>query len=157
MRLYSVHSPAGDPTPEDYAFVKDGFSWPALIVPPLFIIWHRLWLSLVWYAVFVLVVAWTGRLAGDGVAVAVAVLGSVLFALEGNNIRRMSLEQRGWQEVGASFGSNLDEAEARFFGLSQSTTTAQPKDVSVGRESAASPARQPADEPIIGLFPEPER
>jgi Protein of unknown function (DUF2628) len=156
MRLYSVHAPPDDSAPESYAFVKDGFSWPALFVPPLFMLRHRLWLTLVWYVVFVLVVAWTGRLAGDGLAVAVVLLGTLLFALEANNIRRLSLESRGWSEVGASFGSSLDEAEARFFGLSERERPAPRQDETGAREVPAGP-HAGADEPIIGLFPEPER
>ena len=116
MRLYTVHAPPDEaPPPERFLFVKDGFSWPALFVPPLWILWHRLWLTAVFYAVFVLVVAWTGRLANEDAAVMVAILGAILFALEANNIRRLSLEGRGWGEVGAASGGNIDEAEVRFF------------------------------------------
>ena len=52
------------------------------------------------YIVFVLVVAWIGRLAGEDAATLVAILGTLLFALEANNIRRLSLERRGWEEIG---------------------------------------------------------
>ena len=29
------------------AFVKDGFSWPALFVPLLWLIYHRMWIELI--------------------------------------------------------------------------------------------------------------
>ncbi len=101
MRLYSVHAPPDEPiAPEEFLFVKEGFSWPALLVPILWILWHRMWLTLVYTIVFVLVVAWTDRLAGDNLAAAVAILGGLLFAFEANNLRRLSLESRGFREVG---------------------------------------------------------
>ena len=159
MRYYTVHAPDDDyDAPEDYLFIKDGFSWPALFVPILWILWHRLWLTLVWYIVFVLVVAWTGRLIGESAAVWVALLGGVLLALEANNIRRLSLEGRGWGEIGSSFGRDMEEAEARFFGAGTKTRVAPDKNTAIAR-AAYTPEHRPhsADDPIIGLFPEPER
>ena len=162
MRYYSVHAPPeGTDDPERFAFLKDGFSWPALFVPVLWVLWHRLWLALVWYIVFVLMVAWTGRLVSDDAAMMVALLGTLLFALEGNNIRRAALQNRGWDEVGASFGRNLDEAEASFF----ARRADQPEDIDPRDRRAAllraaytpGHARDAGDQPVLGLFPEPER
>jgi Protein of unknown function (DUF2628) len=159
MRYYSVHAPPdGFDSPERFLFIKDGFSWPALFVPVLWVLWHRLWLALVWYVVFVLVVAWTGRLLNDDVATVVAILGSILFALEANNIRRMALESRDWDEVGASFGKNIDEAEARFFATGPGQDNPLDRRAAMIR-AAYTPehSAQASDEPILGLFPEPER
>ena len=157
MRAYTVHAPADDSAaPEKFVFVKDGLSWPALFAPVLWILWHRLWLTLVAYIIFVLVVAWTGRLLSNDAAFIVAILGSLLFALEANNIRRLSLANRGWSDLGASSGQNLDEAELRFFdkwrGRDAVSETA-------ARPVARAPEARLADSegPILGLFPEPER
>lgn len=159
MRYYSVHAPDDEPdSPERYAFVKDSFSWPALLVPILWILWHRLWLTLLYYVVFLVVVAWTARLLGDLAATVLGAIGLIVFALEANNIRRLSLESRGWREVGSSFGRNLEEAEARFFGAGAEATVASRKEAVIAR-AAYMPGQRPqaADEPIFGLFPEPER
>jgi hypothetical protein len=162
MRAYTVHAPPGEPaSPEEFLFVKDGFSWPALLVPVLWILWHRMWLALVWYIVFVLVVAWTGRLLSDDVATLVAILGAILFALEANNLRRLALEGRGWRDVGAASGRDLDEAETRFFAewSEQGTPTREVSEREAISRAAYSPQARAhgADEPILGLFPEPER
>jgi hypothetical protein len=157
MRAYTVHAPADDPAaPEKFAFVKDGFSWPALFAPILWILWHRLWLTLVGYVIFVLVVAWTGRLVNENAAFIVAILGSLLFALEANNIRRMSLANRGWSDLGASSGQNLDEAELRFFDRWRGGSAAAH---SAPTQVARTPDTRLVDSegPIFGLFPEPER
>jgi len=160
MRYYSVHTPPDDPqSPERFAFIKDGFSWPAFFVPILWILWHRLWLALVWYIVFVLLVAWTGRLTTEGTAFAVAILGSLLLGLEGNNLRRLAVEGRGWGEIGSSFGRNIGEAEARFFTSGDSGLDPLDRRAAMLRAAYSSepPGPVASDEPILGLFPEPER
>lgn len=160
MKVYSVHAPPAAPEdPERLVLVKDGFSWPALFVPALWILWHRLWLTLIGYAIFVLVVAWAGRLAGDGIAVTIALLGGILFALEANNFRRLSLEGRGFEEVGGTFGRNLEEAEARFLDRWPRPPLAPVERGQAIARAAYSPSARAhgADEPILGLFPEPER
>jgi hypothetical protein len=160
MRYYSVHAPIGEPaSPERFAFIKDGFSWPAFFVPILWILWHRLWLTLVWYVVFVLSVAWIGRLVSQDVASLVALLGTILLALEANNIRRMALESRDWEEIGASFGRNISEAEARFFAGVTEETDPRDRRAAMLRatHSPEHPHTETTDEPILGLFPEPEK
>ena len=159
MRYYSVHAPEDErDDPERFLFVKDGFSWPAFFVPILWLLWHRLWLALVWYVVFILVVAWAGRLLNEDIAFITAVLGSILFALEANNIRRLALAGRGFTEVGSSFGKNADEAEVRFFAGDGTPVGAADRQAMIAR-AAYSPERPAptSDEPILGLFPEPER
>jgi Protein of unknown function (DUF2628) len=158
MRVYSVHAPPEEPiSPEEFLFVKDGFSWPALFFPVLWILWHRMWLTLVWYIVFVLAVAWAGRLGGDNLGTTIAIIGAVFFALEANNFRRLSLEGRGFSEVGAASGRNYSEAETRFFGAWAEEPEAVPEREAIARAAYSPEARSHgADEPILGLFPEPE-
>ena len=158
MKAFTIHARPDDP-PERFTFVKDGFSWPALFVPVLWILWHRLWLTLLFGVAFVMVVAWTGRLAGEDMAAWVAILGTLLFALEANNIRRLSLESRGFDEMGFSSGRDLDEAELHFFDRWASDAHAPAtKGEAISRAAYSPRARaHGADEPILGLFPEPER
>jgi len=164
-RAYTVHAPAGADAPERFTFVKDGISWPALFVPILWILWHRLWLTLIGAIIFVLLIAWTERLANDEIAAILAILGVILFALEANNIRRLSLARRGWRDAGSSFGKNIEEAEIRFFhdwGRAAAPVPPAERREAMKRAAYATPDRRDrsakdADEPIFGLFPEPER
>jgi len=127
-------------------------------VPSLWILWHRLWLTLVWYVVFVLAVAWIGRLVSQDVASIVALLGTVLLALEANNIRRIALEKRDWEEIGASFGKNISEAEARFFAIGPEQADPLDRRAAMLRAAyAPEPGHETTDEPIFGLFPEPDK
>jgi hypothetical protein len=154
MKAYTVHASPADPRPERFAFVKDGFSWPALFFPILWILWHRMWVTLLGYVAFALVVAVIDRFVGNGHATILAVTGSILLGLEGNTIRRLSLETRGWREIGNSFGANLAEAEIRFF-HSRAELSSRTRDAFSGNASYSGGPQ--GDEPILGLFPEPER
>jgi hypothetical protein len=170
MRAYTVHAPPDEAEPERFAFVKDGFSWPALFVPILWVLWHRLWLALVWYLAWLLTLAWVDRLAGEGFATALAIVGAVWLAAEGNDIRRRSLASRGWRELGAAGGKNLEEAEVRFFAEwnrpAQAAQPAQPPTIGAVQAArqqtiirAAYPPSRAYDreETVLGLFPEAER
>jgi hypothetical protein len=159
MRFYSVHAPPGEPDlKERFRFVKDGFSWPALFLPVLWMLWHRLWLALVWYVVFVLVVAWAGRLGSDDLAFYLAVVGTFFLALQANDFRRAALDRRGWEEVGSSFGKDITEAEARFFADRPAEVNPLDRRAAMLR-AAYTPQHVPqaAEEQVIGSFPEPER
>jgi hypothetical protein len=168
MRAYTVHAPpGGDSPPERFAFVKDGFCWPALFVPILWILWRRLWLTLVWYVAWLLALAWVGRLAGEGAATLLALVGAVFFAFEANDIRRRSLRGRGWRDIGASSGGDLDEAEIRFFGARAQPAPLPargptPSPHALRQQTiirAAYPPRHVPDreDAVLGLFPEAER
>ena len=157
MRSYTVHAPPGEPAPERFAFVKDGFAWPAFFFTLLWILWHRMWLTLIGTIIFVLVIAWIDRLAGDAHATIFAIAGALLIGLEGNTIRRLSLENRGWREIGGAFGRNLTEAEIRFF-HEWTNVSARKRDEPLQSAATTRVQSAPADEePILGLFPEPER
>jgi hypothetical protein len=157
MRAYTVHAPPTDPAPERFVFVKDGFSWPAFLFQPLWMLRHGMWVALVGYLIFAAVVYGIAALVGGGYAWIVAILGAFVLGFEGNAIRRLSLEWRGWRELGDAAGRNLVEAETRFFG-DWSALPAHRRDVLTARAVGHGEAGMEAsDEPILGLFPEPER
>lgn len=158
MRAYTVHAPPGEPQPERFAFVKDGFSWPALFIPPLWMLWRRMWVALLGTIAFVLVVAVIDAYVGDPFDTIVAIAGALILGFEGNNIRRASLASRGWRDVGSAAGGNLEEAEISFFAGWAEASPQLPRDAN--RPAAAYSAQGAAvqsEEPILGLFPEPER
>ena len=50
MARYTVHVPTGDALPREAAleravFVRDGWSWGAFAFGPLWLFWHRHWVS----------------------------------------------------------------------------------------------------------------
>ena len=56
MAIYTVYEPPpkqyeSAPDPERFVFVRDGFSLPAFLFGPLWMLGHRMWLALVCYVV----------------------------------------------------------------------------------------------------------
>lgn len=153
---------------ERMVFIKDGFSLPALIVPALWLFWHRMWLPLLAYVGYMIVISTVELSFGNLVSGIIAAGCALLFALEANNLRRWSLGAKGWRLVGEAVGRNRDEAEFLFFRdlagkLSRPVTPAAAPVASPAKPAARpagrdAPNRPADDEPsVFGLFPEPER
>jgi Protein of unknown function (DUF2628) len=71
MAVYSVFEPperGGDATEHagEFVFVRDGFSFPAFLFGPLWMLWHRLWLVVIGYIIAVALLEIAIRLAGGG-------------------------------------------------------------------------------------------
>ena len=168
MTIFTIHAPrmadgvAADPS--ELVFVKDGFCWPALFIPPVWLVWHRLWLTLLIWVVAVIVLSLLSGLAGSDASTAVMVLFAFWFALEANGLRRWTLERRGYALVGVVEGRTVVEAERRFFAEAVDGDVA-PVSAPLAAVAAPVPALSttvapsvppPRAEPgIVGLFPTP--
>ena len=167
MTLYSVYEPPGEARdPEERAeslvFVRQGFSWPALLVPGLWLLYQRMWLEVVLFVALFAVPGWVFDPRGDHTQtlfgwLSVAIV--VLFAFEANDLRGAALEREGYTQVGTAIGAGRDAAELAFL---QTWLPRQEK----GRERPPPPERRgnadiPAPrgsgeaEGVIGLFPAP--
>ena len=103
MRLYTVLAPTGRPDdapdPLSLVFVKEGFCWPALFFPEIWLIFRRLWL--VWssssiIAAVALLTLFADRAPGP-LPWTAARPRPLFFALEGNDLRR-------WTWTGTAIG-----------------------------------------------------
>lgn len=174
MTIFTVHAPpkpegaAADPA--EYVFVKDGFSWPALLIPPIWLIWHRLWLTLLIWVAAVVVLSILAGFAGADASTAVIALFAVWFALEANGLRRWTLERRSYALVGVVEGRRIEDAERRFFAETASddaspvvASSAPASGLSAPLFTMSAPSSAPSAPPppspqrggIVGLFPTP--
>ncbi len=163
MAVYTVHEPPSKagaaPEPERFVFVRDGFSFAALLFGPLWMLRHRMWLVLLGYAaVVVLLSVLVMRLHGSAaVGVSVGVLLALFVGFEAGTLRRFTLGRRGFRNIGIVVGDDLELAERRFFDAWVRN------DFSTSAAAAAAPAfaaaaRLPhASSDVLGLFPEPGR
>lgn len=166
MTTYTVHHPAKSPAEivhhcEATEFVKDGFCWPGLLVPPVWMLSRHLWLGFAGYiatVVVLLVIASTLALS-DQMFLLLVILLNVVVGFEGNNIRRWTLRWRGLSDVGVVIEKPLVDAERRFFqGLLERT---EPLDAPALRPEGpkhqtiqiAGALSEPDD--MVGLFPAP--
>ncbi|MEE8247113.1 MAG: DUF2628 domain-containing protein [Alphaproteobacteria bacterium] len=123
MRIYTVHErpvvpgEAQDAALVDAVLVKEGFSWPAFLVAPLWALHHRQWLGLLAYAVAVtlLGLATEGAALGEASAAALALGFAILVGASANDWRRRTLAREGYRLAGVVVAPDLESAEERWF------------------------------------------
>jgi len=86
MAVYTVHEPPmkaeqSQPDPERFVFVRDGFSFWAFLLPPLWMLWHRLWLMFLGYVIVATALQVALNLIGASAGVMLAV-GALLSAFQ---------------------------------------------------------------------------
>ena len=109
--------PAGSPQSraEQAVLVRDGFSWPAFLVPPLWLLWHRLWAEAIVALLILGAFTGLGEAMGAGAAGSLAgLLVSLYVGLEGQAMRIAGLMRRGFRQWGVVEAANADEAYMRY-------------------------------------------
>ena len=118
LKTYTVHvKPATAKTSPDIRFVSEGFSWFALIFTGIWSMVHRVWWLLAMYVGYNIVLGYAMEERGLDVGVAMILqLGFHFLAGCGaNDWLRDSLKRRGFETAAIVSGSNLGQAEQRFF------------------------------------------
>lgn len=160
MATYTVFSRArpGDTaaTPEGrVVFVREGFSWLALLFTPLALIYHRLWLVLAAYVLVGVLMSLAVALGAPQASVEVVMVGfSLLIALELPALRARKLARTGHVEEGVVIAANRDLAEQRFFSA-WTPRRPVPPDALAPRPNRTAPAAALATPgpAVIGAFP----
>ncbi len=163
MPTFTVHVPSGIENHVERAertlFVREGFSLPAFVFAPLFLVYRRLWrAALAWLVAAVAVAVVTRVLALPiPVTLLLYLILAVLVGLEANEARRQALGRRGYIGSALVTGSTRTMVERTFFAGSSATGLGS----ATGRAGIVSPASSsPAGTgplPVIGLFPQPAR
>lgn len=153
MKTYVVMAPPADESFDRLAFVKDGFCWPALFVPFVWLLYRRMWLVFfAWIAVTIgLEIA--NRRFGEFMPGLFAILFALLFALEANTLRRWTLAGRGWRVRAVLSGGSIDDAEIRYFSAIVPPGDDIPAEAPPPAPRASGGPVSPPS-PVLGLFPE---
>jgi hypothetical protein len=161
MSVYTVHEPPlRDPgasvDPERFVFVRDGFYFWAFVFGPLWLLWRRLWLALLFYVIAFVVVEgalWYFK-AGFGAQAAINAAFGLLLGMEASSVWRWTLNGRGWNNLGVVVGDDLESAERRFFQIWRE----RPQAASASKSAVLTnygPKSSDSAGDVIGLFPEP--
>src|SRR3954454_17880297 len=160
MPVYTVHEPPQRHDDDTLAhtarvrFVRDGFHFWAMVLAPLWMLRHRLWIELIAYLLIVGGAVFVMRRLGieEEAGVWVALFIAVLVGMDASSLLRWKLARRGFEQVGVVVGDRFEGAEQRFF----DTWSGEPRE-------AAAPAPPPPFGPppaarshIVGLFPQPQ-
>jgi Protein of unknown function (DUF2628) len=156
MTIYAVLAPppldgSTRQTPERFVFVKEGFSWLAFFVTIPWLIWRRMWLVLVVYLLLTAALLPLAEMTASPVSAAIFILFGILVGLEANNLRRWTLERRGYRFVGAAVGDSMVEAEYRFFAAWMAAEVANSTQRPAMPRLLARPRTTGGE--IVGLFP----
>jgi hypothetical protein len=155
VKTYLVFEPqAGGRTPEAaerVVFLREKFSWPALVLGPLWLLWNRLWLGFAfWLAAVALIGAAVAALQLESFVAALALaLPSLILAVEATLLRQHHLMASGFREAGVVLAEDIEGAERRFFDRWLVREKAKPPP-----PSSLPPLPQPAPSPVIGFFPD---
>src|SRR4051794_29082209 len=106
MSVYTVHEPPlrgtqSEPDPNRFVFVRDGFSFWAFLIPPLWMLRHRLWPVLVIYlGVAVLLQLGLHAVgASSSARFAIGALLHLFVGFEAATLRRVTLARRRWTNI----------------------------------------------------------
>ncbi|MEM7193012.1 MAG: DUF2628 domain-containing protein [Pseudomonadota bacterium] len=173
MTVYSVFEPphpdatdaeAGLQARADkIAFVKEGFSWLALIIPILWLIYQRMWLELIVFLVVFGSLPWIFGMDPQMKAISgwVSLAITIVFAFEANNLRCWALARRGYKFAGTASGRGRTEAEKTFFARWLTAQDAQEPVQALtpavtpppAKRDALMPTRPSGGDEVIGSFP----
>ncbi len=134
MKTYAIYHRSSTPAgvlaePDSAVFVKEGPAWAAIFVPVLWALWNQLWLVMAAIVVLELILAGIGHLTSlpASTMVPISLLFNFLIALEGNELRRWTLERRGYRLVGLVTAPSPYEAELIYFERLLNETPAPPR------------------------------
>jgi Protein of unknown function (DUF2628) len=164
MSIYTVHAPPPDeaaaPDLERFAFVRDGFYVWAFVFGPLWLLSKRLWRVLLFYIVLAALLHVPLWLIGVPPVThsLVSLFLHLLVGLEAATLRRWTLNQNDWTEVGIVSGDRYETAERRFFDgwVTRAGKPAAPPPAQLPPPPVPAMRVPPPASDIIGLFPEPQ-
>jgi hypothetical protein len=171
MAVYTVHEPplrAGAtavPEPERFVFVRDGFAFWALLLGPLWMLRHRMWLVLLLYMGLAVGLSLVLHLQTSArIGFIVWGLIALLLGFEASTLRRFTLGRRRYRNIGIVVSDDLELAERRFFDAwvrkdqvrKDRGGKDRPEPAGAGGAPALTPLRMPHPaSDVLGLFPEP--
>lgn len=116
MAWWTAHNKQGRGA-DDVVFVREGFSWWALLFPLLWLAAKGMWIVLIIAGAAQLLIWAVAETLGFGEAMRL-IFGlaiNLILGFQGNDLLRWTYARRGFEEVGLVQGDDLEEAEYRFF------------------------------------------
>ncbi len=161
MIVYTVYEPRGpaqdlEERAGNVVFIKEGFIWWGFFLGPLWLLLQGLWLALI--LTLILSAALAAGLIElglkDDAPGIITLLLMLLIGFEGNNLRRWSLERRGYIYVTSVAGRDTEECERRFFDAWLPVAAGPPK-ANAPHAPGAQPPSQTAwpDVGVVGTLP----
>ncbi|WP_336744555.1 DUF2628 domain-containing protein [Aureimonas altamirensis] len=111
MTRFVVMDPPSRRPAGETVFVRDRFSWLALLFPFVWLLWNRLWLATIGFVSASAALAFAFRASGSGYTQFAILALCALVALEGPAWRLAKLRRLGYTEAAILNADSLDDAE----------------------------------------------
>ncbi len=158
MKTYSVYLPPEDASKPQTAsdnshakFLVDGKCIAAIFLPPLWLLWNKLWWGFAVYLAFSAIISLLAFTSFQNAIVFLSVIPGLFLLLEGHELIRQYWEDKGWRFVGVVHGRNAEEAELRYFEAYENQGSEQGREI-VRKPQPNAIEMKPAPTPSIGLF-----
>ena len=155
MAIYSVYLPpeSGNEASDRTVFLGDGPALLALIVPIVWLLWHRLWLEAALYVLIMVAFGVSTQFGYPEIGAFLSFLPGLYLMLEGRELVRCRYERSGWHFDGVVEAGDIEAAELRYFSNFVEATRIEPPKTENQPKSPifSNHIRRPAP---IGLFPE---
>lgn len=122
QQSYTIHERPDPPADRDeraerLKFVREGFSFFAFLVPPMWMLANRMWLVLLGYLVVFAAIHGVITLfeIDDHWRYYATLALNFVIGFEADALERWTLDQRDWRMVGSVTGNTYEECERRFF------------------------------------------
>jgi hypothetical protein len=161
LKTFVVYEPVNASAPdsaERTVFVREKFSWTALLFAPLWLLLNRLWLAFVIFcAVEILIVCAFYLLGVGGIPrFAAVLLPWLVVAFESAQLKRFRLQRKEYREADVVIASDLESAERSYFERRKLAPMSRPKSAPPAKPASLPKARS-AENSVLGLFPSPWR
>lgn len=156
MTIYSAYEPPSRPgtrAPDEVRLVSDAKAPLALLFPPVWLIWHRLWPELMVYVLFSAAVILLSIWQPVTPVLYLTALPGIYLLLEGNECIRRKLERSGWRFFGVVDAANDEEAEIKYLMQYEAVSLPAAREVPASGSRKTSRPALPHTAPA-GLFPE---
>jgi hypothetical protein len=154
LKTYLVFEPEAAPrsavAAERVIFMREKFSWPALFLGPLWLLWYRLWMGFAfWFAASALIAVAVSVLKPGSLASWLAMMiPALIVAFEATELRRRKLIAKGFRDAGVVVADDIEGAERRFF---DRWLADRPKPAAA---PGATLPPAPSVQRVIGFFPD---
>lgn len=96
-------------------FVRDGFSFWAMVFPVIWLLFQRMWLVLIAFLLVCVGVIYGAQVFGERFGLIAALAITILFAFEARALKRWTLARHGWKLAAVVQARRLADAEYRYF------------------------------------------
>jgi hypothetical protein len=122
VSTYTVHEPPQSDADRidrgvELEFVKDGFSLPTAVCPPIGFLANGIWLMAIAYIAGAALLGYLlSALKFDPAVIGfIFLMINIYLGFEVSTLKRWMLDQKGWQMLGVVNGKSIAECERRFF------------------------------------------